>query len=353
MLVGFTLDLSAQKLTDRALIWEKNLVDLGTVLEEYGEVYAEFFVVNKGLLPVVMQEVITDCGCTTAHFTKDTLHQDQIGSVVISYDPINRGGKFSKMVVVKTNLDLGGDTIFVQGNNVPLPEDFYAHYAYKVGDMGFKFSSINMGEAFTGLKRTKHVDFYNFKDLPITIDEFKTNLPPHIEVNMVPALVPAKSRGILEITYTAEGVDFLGFQDEIISFHLESEKEEEVNLRLLTTVHEYFDPITASEAANLPKLAISEVNLDLKEIKSGSTVHRSITLSNMGSQPVNIRKVIANCECLTLELAKNDLMPGDKTELKFSFDTHSRKGIDHKHITVFSNDPLNPTRTIVIKSTIK
>ncbi|MDN3671212.1 DUF1573 domain-containing protein [Echinicola jeungdonensis] len=66
---------------------ERSQIELGSVLEEYGEVTAEFYVLNNGLKPVVLKEVATDCGCTTADYTTDTLYQDKIGRVKIAYDP--------------------------------------------------------------------------------------------------------------------------------------------------------------------------------------------------------------------------------------------------------------------------
>jgi hypothetical protein len=73
----------------------------------------------------------------------------------------------------------------------------------------------------------------------------------------------------------------------------------------------------------------------------------------MGKETLLIRKVSANCSCVELQLDKDQLEPGEKTGLRFTFDPKGRRGIDHKHIAVFSNDPINPVRTIIIKSSIK
>ncbi|MFC3414758.1 hypothetical protein [Algoriphagus hitonicola] len=40
-------------------------------------------------------------------------------------------------------------------------------------------------------------------------------------------------------------------------------------------------------------------------------------------------------------------------ELEITFDPAGRKGIDQRNIFIFSNDPLNPVQSIVIKSRIK
>ncbi|MBT0811752.1 DUF1573 domain-containing protein [Litoribacter ruber] len=351
--LGFAHGLAAQSIADRPIIWEKQRVDLGMVMEESGMVTSDFYFVNRADFPVFIQNVETDCGCTVASYTTDTLYQDKIGEIKVAYDPTNRGGQFSKMVIVKTNIDSDGDTLFLEGYNLPYPENVDVHYSHRVGDMGFKFTSVNVGDIINNEPKTKYVDFFNFKDMSVTLNDSKTVLPDHIKLKMSPAIVPAKSRGILEITYDGEQKGDLGFFDERIQFFIEDRGTTEMEVRLLTTVHEYFPPVKKSEVNDQPKLGISDVNVNLSNVSSNRPVSNAVTLSSMGGQPVNIRKVVSNCECLQVELRNYDIAPGDKEQLRFTFDPRGRQGLDHKTITIFSNDPLSPTRTILIKSSIK
>ncbi|MDN3671213.1 DUF1573 domain-containing protein [Echinicola jeungdonensis] len=194
------------------------------------------------------------------------------------------------------------------------------YYNSRVGDLGFRFSSINMGEVFTNKPKIKYVDFYNFKDMPITLDEQRNHLPEHLKINMIPAIVPAKSRGLLAIQYDGAIKNDLGFFDEIVPFHIEANGDQEIELRLLTTVHEYFDPVPKSEVDNIPKLAISEVEVDLGKISSNRVVSKSIKLTNIGEKPVNIRKIVTNCDCVDYELKTMDLLPGEDMDLLITFD---------------------------------
>jgi len=341
----------AQGVEEQPLIWEKKKIDIGTVMEEGGKVSTEFFFVNRTNFPIFIDKITTECGCTAASYSTDTLYQDKIGTVTIEYDPTNRGGKFSKMIIVKTNIDYAGDTLFLEGYNIPLPENVEGHYANRISDLGFKFTSINMGEVLNNEPKTKYVDFYNFKDMPVTIS-LRTQLPEHIQLKMSPSIVPAKSRGVLEITYDAAVKDDLGYFDEIISFYIAKDTEP-TDLRLLTTIHEYFAPLPISQLNNLPKLAISDVNVNMGSISSSQKVTKSVTLTNSGTEPVNIRKVISNCDCLQYDLPRYDLLPGQKETLRLTLDPKGRQGLDHKTLTIFSNDPLNPTRTILVKSSVR
>src|SRR5690606_20229996 len=104
--------INAQGLVDRQLVWENNLINIGTVMQEKGEVTSEFFFVNKADFPIFIQDITTDCGCTTASYTTDTLSLDQIGSVKISYEPTGLADYISKIVIAKTNFNSEGEYRF-------------------------------------------------------------------------------------------------------------------------------------------------------------------------------------------------------------------------------------------------
>lgn len=342
----------AQGFEDRTLIWERNLINIGSVMEEKGEVTSEFFFVNKADFPVFIEEVITDCGCTTADYTTDTLSQDKIGTVKISYDPKGRGGPFSKTIIVKTNIDSEGDSLFLEGMSIPYPEDIENYYSKRAGNLGFSATTINMGNIFTNEPGIKLVDFYNYNNYPIILNEVKTLVPDHVQVKFIPTVIPAKTRGVLELTYDGAEKNDFGFFEEEIEIALIGHEEPVTPLKLMATVYEYFAPVRKSEIDKIPKLTVSEMEVDLKRINENKPVTERITLTNEGGETLNIRKVVTNCDCLAFSLEKEDLEVDEEVDLIFTFDPKGRRGIDHKTLTIFSNDPLNPTRTVIIKSRV-
>ncbi|HLT07226.1 MAG TPA: DUF1573 domain-containing protein [Cyclobacteriaceae bacterium] len=353
LVVMYPFIAEAQDTVKRQLIWERNLIDLGTVMQENGEVVSEFFFVNKADFPIFIQEVVTDCGCTTVSYTTDTLSLDKIGSVKVSYEPTGRGGAFSKMIIVKTNIDSEGDSLFLEGYNLPYPEDIEKHYSKKLQDLGFNSTLVNMGNVFNNEPKVKQVDFYNFKNHPILLNEVQTQTPEHITVEFSPKVIPAKSRGLLSIAYDGAKKGDFGYFEDSLKLVLLGEEAPAIPLKVMAAIHEYFEPVPLSEVKNLPKLGLSETEVDLNRIKANMPVSKIIVLSNEGSQPLYIRKVASNCDCLNFSLGKEQLGPGERTELLFTFDPKGRRGIDHKTLSLFTNDPLSPTRSIIIKSRIE
>lgn len=342
----------AQYYGDHQLIWERNLIDIGTVMQEKGAVTSEFFFVNKANFPIFIQDVITDCGCTTASYTRDTLSLDKIGSVKIRYEPTERGGPFSKMIIVKTNIDSEGDSLFLEGYNLPYPEDLESHYSQRIGGFDFYATTINLGNVFDNEPKVKYVDFYNSKNYSVMMNHVKTVTPPHIKLAFEPDVISAKSRGTIALSYDGAEKNDFGFFEDSVKIALMGREEPLIPLKIIAAVQEYFAPVPLGEVGNLPRLVLSEMEVDLNRIKSNMPVSKIITLTNEGTRPLNIRKIVSNCDCLVFSLQKHDIAVGEKVDLVFTFDPKGRKGIDHKTLTIFSNDALSPTRTVVIKSRI-
>ena len=346
------LPLVGQTVERKTLTWEKKKIDIGAVLEEKGPVEVEFFALNENQDSIFITNIFTDCGCTTVEYTKDTLANGQIASFRVKFDPDQKGGEFSKGIIVRTNMDIYGDTLFLEGINMPLPENAEMAFPHRVGTLGFRLTAVNMGYVFTNEPKVKYVEVYNFGESPIGFMEAQDKLPSYIGVGLEPARLQPNQRGLMVMTYDGAVKNDLGFSDEVISIGLDQD-DMNLGIRVMSVVYEYFQPVPKSLENRVPKLGISDTEIDLREISAGNKVTRSITLTNMGQEPLNIRKVATNCDCVVVQLGKQDLQAGETAELKFTFDPKGRRGIDHKHITIFSNDPLNPVRTIVVRSSVK
>ncbi|WP_076503020.1 DUF1573 domain-containing protein [Belliella pelovolcani] len=345
------LPIEAQVIERQLLFWENRTIDIGTVFEENGKIEVEFLGLNQSDSLILISDVITDCGCTTVEFSQDTIFQSKVGSVKISYEPDHRGGPFTKLIVVRTNQDIYGDTLYLQGNNIPLPDDLMAAYAHQVKNVGFRLPAINMGNVYTNEAKIKLVEIYNFG-----VDSLRlmsnASSSDFIDLSLFPEVIGPDQRGLIEIAYNgADRADF-GFVSDDLILNFEG-MDEPVSIKLLANIFEYFEPIPKSMMQNVPRLGIQDVEIDLKDIRANQIVKRKVKLTNQGGEPLQIRKVVGNCDCVLINLESLLIQPNESTDLEFTFDPKGRRGIDHKHITIFSNDPVNPVRTIIVKSTIK
>ena len=90
--------------------FNKNVHDYGSVKEEVEVALSEFEFTNTGKTPVVIQRVITSCGCTTPSYTREPVLPGKKGKVKVAYNTIHRPGTFRKNVY----------TLTIKGSVIPM-----------------------------------------------------------------------------------------------------------------------------------------------------------------------------------------------------------------------------------------
>ncbi|MEB2778078.1 DUF1573 domain-containing protein [Algoriphagus sp. D3-2-R+10] len=345
------LALAQEPITPK-LIWAVNKVDLGTVLEEQGPQVAEFQFTHTQDSLFFIETVVTDCGCTTVEYTKDTLQVGESGILQVSFDPSSGAGFFSRMIVVKGNLFGVQDTLYIEGNAIPRASDPEGTYTIRKGDLGFRLAKINVGEVFTNEPKLKQVEVYNFGDKPFYKDSLMYAGPEYIQVNQLTDSIMPKDRGLIQLFYDGAMKNDLGYFEDQISLNWQ-DSTTYISLNVLADVFEYYAPFSKDNLNLVPQLVVDPREIDLRTIKSGAIQVENVVLSNRGKQVLDIKKVQGNCECLKLELPKTSLDPGESIQLKVVFDPKGRKGIDQRNIYIFSNDPVNPVQLFLLKSRVE
>ncbi|NLZ94472.1 MAG: DUF1573 domain-containing protein [Bacteroidales bacterium] len=99
--------------------FDKNVHDYGSVKEEVEVALSEFEFTNTGKAPVVIQRVITSCGCASPSYTREPVLPGKKGNVKVAYNTIHRPGTFRKNIRVYTNVADTVYTLTIKGSVIP------------------------------------------------------------------------------------------------------------------------------------------------------------------------------------------------------------------------------------------
>lgn len=99
------------------------------------------------------------------------------------------------------------------------------------------------------------------------------------------------------------------------------------------------------------KLDVGSGILYLGRVKQGSINTKEITLTNSGNTTLVIEDVEASCGCTVPVLAKETLLPGEKTSLKINFTAPNKVGKEVKFVTLFSNG--NAIKVITVEAIVE
>jgi|TARA_B110000240_G_scaffold135235_1_gene149974 hypothetical protein len=87
---------------------------------------------------------------------------------------------------------------------------------------------------------------------------------------------------------------------------------------------------------NAQEFKFEKETIDYGKISKGANGERIFVFTNIGDQPLIIKNIQSSCGCTVPKKPEEPIMPGEKGEIKVSYDT-KRLGGFSKAITIFSN----------------
>ena len=336
-----------------AMTLEDNEHDFGVVREDGGPISHAFTFVNTGEAPLIISQVKASCGCTTPSWPKEPIAPGDTGMVMAQYNPLNRPGAFRKSITITSNADPTTRVLYIKGGVNPKPKTPVDDYPTAMGNLRVKYQSLNMAKVLTKEPVTKLFEMYN--DGSETIIFSPTNITPtHLTVDVEPKELLPSQKGMIRVTYDATQAvagNRLGFStDRIRLFTNEADSVKEFTV--MATVEEYFEPLSEKDLKRAPKITFAKKIHDFGKLKQGEVAKTEFVFTNTGKGKLNIRTTKANCGCTVSKPNKSTLKSGDSSQIVVTFDSAGRRGRQQKTITVFSDDPTNPTQQLTIKANV-
>ncbi len=110
---------------------------------------------------------------------------------------------------------------------------------------------------------------------------------------------------------------------------------------------------TGQRALAQPRLFIPEgTNLDFGLVPTGKNHLHTLSIHNIGTQPLKISNVSASCGCTGTLMSHNTVAPGDSTILTITFDPSRFAGVVDKSITMNTNDTAHASVRILFKANV-
>lgn len=94
--------------------------------------------------------------------------------------------------------------------------------------------------------------------------------------------------------------------------------------------------LCATLSINSQEFKFEQETIDYGKIIKGSEGERTFVFTNVGDAPLIIQSIKSSCGCTVPKKPENPIMPGEKGEIKVSYDT-KRIGGFSKQITILSN----------------
>ncbi len=185
-----------------AMQWVASSHHFGSILEKDGKVSHEFFLVNTSNDPFHITRVRTSCGCTASSFSRKDIQPGDTATVTVTFNPINRPGRFKNSAYIHTNAHEDYSTLTITGNVVPEEKTLHTLYPSTIGALRLERHIIPFGEITKGKKKNQYITVYN--PSIDTIEVKFSNLPPHIQARLIPDRVLPNDVATIVVIYRSD-----------------------------------------------------------------------------------------------------------------------------------------------------
>lgn len=157
--VGVCIPVRAQ--IEKTLRFEPNELDFGIIREEEGKVKRSVKAINISPDTTFIISARTSCGCSAVEYPETLLAPGDSTEISVTYDPLNRPGRFLKTTKVFTGEERIGNSFKLKGLVVPGNSSLELAYPEKAGDLRLTTSLLNVGQISASESRPLFVGIYN------------------------------------------------------------------------------------------------------------------------------------------------------------------------------------------------
>lgn len=340
LLLPLPLSLHAQRMEA-----ERSVIDCGQV--RFGhEVTADFVIRNGGDRSLTIDEVRTDCGCTTTEYPRTAVAKGKTFRVAATYDA-QQMGHFEKRIAVRPTGGAEPLYLTMKGVVVETVTDYTGDYPLTVGELRTDRDSILFGDVNHGETATRRIHVFN--PTSETAEPQVMHLPSYIQARVSPSAIPSGTGGTITLTLDTRLMRDYGLHE--TSVYLGLRPGDKVAADKALPVRALLLPdFRKSDLSRAPRLSLSQSVVTLPLAEGKKRVSAEITLSNTGLSTLEIMSIGLTTPGITLSLSTRQIAPGATARLKVTGErSQLRKMHGPASVLIVTNDPENAKVDIEVR----
>lgn len=352
-LVVFVLATFVSQAQNSLVRFDSDKWNFGQIAEDGGSVEHTFSFTNASPKPVVILDVTTSCGCTTPSYSRKPIVAGGKGEIVVSIDPMNRAGHFSKTVSVVTSFSQEPINLKVEGTITPRVKSLEEQYPFDIGG-GVRLSANFHAFAYVGRgdSISETIGYVNTSQSAVRLKFIPRESSGLFEINYSET-IPAGAKGEIKLTYAIPAAsDKYGTLNDVFAIEVNG-KLSRTSFSANAIAVDRFD--SASDDISSPIAELSKKFIKFGDVKHGRKAEdATVKLIDNGSQPLIIRAVEWQGEALQCSLKAGDsIAAGKELTIRLSLDTSKCDyGVWVDRLKIITNDPTRPMQTLRVTAIV-
>ncbi|MBB3186181.1 DUF1573 domain-containing protein [Microbacter margulisiae] len=329
-------------------VFSEQSFNFGRIPEEAGKVTHEFMFTNQGDGPLVIQQVIASCGCTTPVWPKEPIPPGGHASIRVTYSTIDRPGMFDKTITIYNNSNKNPVSLHITGEVIQKPVSIEQAYPQVMGPLRMKSRFISFGNMTTQGTKTEQILILNVSKAPVEVSLEK--LPPYLKGIVVPSVMQPNSEAAVIFSLNSAMLHDWGIHSDEIPLIVNHDKAASHDNILTLTVNrlEDFTHLTPAERKNAPAISIIPGEVRLQDVKQNVMKRGSFIVKNSGASPLLLLKAFSDCDCIKTFLPKHAIAPQKEETVRFELTPGITLGDRFETLNIITNAPSAPSKQVHI-----
>lgn len=322
--------------------------DCGQVLFRQ-PITTQFVLHNNTGKQIVINKVLTSCGCTTAVTKNRAVDAGADLTVDATYDA-KLLGHFQKEIWIYEEGQDQPLELILKGVVVAEKQDFGGTYPYTLGQISADKNGIEFDDVNKGLMPSQRIHIRN--TTTETIEPVVMHLPQWLKAEVSPTRLAPNQAGEINFTLMSENVHHLGLTQSSVFLgkfpgdKVAPDKEIEASVVLIPSTRDLDDG-----NPNAPELTLSAESIKRSEMSGSSDkLKGEIVVKNAGRSMLEISSLQMFTIGVQVEMSKTKLKAGESTKLKIRVNENELKmAKSQPRILMITNDPKQPKVIINIE----
>ncbi len=318
--------------------------DFGRISETKGKVTHTFHFTNIHTSPIVIEEVVSTCGCAIPAYSKRPVMPGKTGAVTITFDPKGQTSYISKNIRVVCNSGQSINILKIKGT-IHITNSIEEEYPYSLSPeiMADKLTLSYNQLQQNGNPQQLEIKLYNRSAATVKLSHFISDKSGCLEVSM-PLTLRGHSFATIKIT-ASPLKGFYGTFNDKIRFLINSVQASSP-VRVFGIV---IDDMRNVSTLTAPRIKCSQSYFNLGKILTKEPIQKKAKITNEGKKPLIIRK-IESPKYIATNIKKELVLKQNET-LDILFDLNPsllEHSLDAK-VKIITNDVQRPVYTIVFE----
>lgn len=336
----------AQQQGKTVLRFDTTTWNFGNIQEVGGKVSHTFHFTNMHTSPVVIEEVISTCGCAISVYSKQPVKPGHTGTITVTFDPKGRTNFFSKSIRVVSNSGQSVNTLWVKGtiNTMNRIEDEYP-YSLSSDILADRMTLSYDLLQHNGRPKQLEIRIYNRSDKMVRLSYSLLDKSGCLSISM-PSSLQGRSYATIKITASPLKGFYGTFKDKII---ISANSVHSSPIQIFGTV---IDDMRKVSTATAPRMKCSQSYFNLGNISLKKHIQRKVKVTNEGANPLIIRKIECPEFVSTNIRGEKVLKKNECLEVLFELNVSSSNHLLDAKVKLITNDAHQPVHTVIFEGEI-